>query len=374
MVSESADPMIRMLVCAAALLLIAAGPPPARQAAPPAPPLKAGAIPPGDAPGARDAGALPRYAGAILLESKASAFDELVLPNAKLERREDKVDANNNALFLPPEPPTVEGRLTRMSYLLPEGRSVLEVVRGYQQAIKEAGGSVLFECNRDECGGSAVSAARSGGSKTGIVHMLYPYDMISGPWTECVLQEDRAGQRYTLLDLPKGAGKAAVLAWTVGDVSAGSNCKSWVGRTVALVVTVETAAREQRMETVAASAVGQGLDREGRVALYAIQFDTAKAEVKPESQPQLAELVSFLRGAPATKVLVVGHTDNQAGVDYNLDLSRRRAQAVVAALTGAGIAGARMVPQGVGMAAPLASNDTEEGRAKNRRVELVKLN
>ncbi|MDP4024658.1 DUF4892 domain-containing protein [Methylobacterium sp. NEAU 140] len=362
--------MKRLLACAA-LFLIAAGPPPARQAAPP---LKAGAIPPGDAPGARDAAVLPRYAGGILLESKASAFDEIALPNAKLERRPDKADAHNNDLYLPPEPLTVEGRVTRMVYLQPEGRSALEVVRGYQQAVKDAGGSVLFECNRDECGGSSTTSARSGGSKTGLIHMLYPYDMIAGPWTECALQEDRSGQRYTLLDLPKGGGKAAVLAWNVGDVSAGSNCKAWVGRLVTLVVTAETAAREQRMETVAASAMGQGLAREGRVALYAIQFDTAKADIKPESQPQLAELVSFLRGAPATKVLVVGHTDNQAGLDYNLDLSRRRAQAVVTALTGAGIPGGRMTAQGVGMAAPLASNDTDEGRAKNRRVELVKQN
>lgn len=362
--------MKRLFACAA-LLLMAAGPPPARPASPP---LKAGAIPPGDAPGARDASVLPRYAGGILLESRDSAFDEIRLPNAPLERQSDKVDAHNNDLYLPPEPLTVEGRLTRMSYLQPEGRSALEVVRGYQQAVKDAGGSVLFECSGDACGGSAVKAARSGGSKTGIIHMLYPYDMIAGPWTECVLQEDRSGQRYTLLDLPKAGGKAAVLAWTVGDVSAGSNCKAWVGRLVTLVVTVETAKREQRMETIAASAMGQGLAQEGRVALYAIQFDTAKADIKPESRPQLAELVSFLRGAPATKVLVVGHTDNQAGIDYNLDLSRRRAQAVVAALTSAGIPAGRMAAQGVGMAAPLASNETEEGRAKNRRVELVKQN
>lgn len=261
-----------------------------------------------------------------------------------------------------------------MSYLLPEGRSALEGLRSYQQTVKDAGGSVLFECGRDDCGGSRVTAARSGGPKTGLIHMLYPYDMISGPWTECVLQEDRSGQRYALLDLPKGGGKAAVLVWNVGEVSAGSNCKTWVGRPVALVVTAETAAREQRMETVVTSAMGQGLDREGRVALYAIQFETAKADVRPESQAQLRELVSFLRGAAATKVLMVGHADKLTGVDYNLELSRRRAQAVVTALKAAGILGTRMTPQGVGMAAPLASNDTEEDRAKNRRVELVKQN
>jgi outer membrane protein OmpA-like peptidoglycan-associated protein len=141
---------------------------------------------------------------------------------------------------------------------------------------------------------------------------------------------------------------------------------------VAMVVIAETAAREQRMETVKASAVSDSLGREGRIALYAIQFDTAKADIKPESQPQLAELVSFLQGNPSVKALIVGHTDNQGALDYNIDLSKRRAQAVVAALSSAGVAPARLVAQGVGMAAPLATNDSDEGRAKNRRVELVK--
>lgn len=359
---------MRLLVCPAALFLIAAGPP----NKPAAPPLKAGAIPPGDAPGAKDAAVLPRYGGGILLESKAVAFDEIALPNAKLERAGDRVDSRNNDLFLPPAPVTIEGRVTRMSYLQPEGRSVLEVIRGYQQVVKDGGGKVLYECTGDECGGSATTSATRGGNKTGLIHLLYPRDLVSGPWTECVLSEDRAQQRYTLLDLPRDGGKAAVLAWNVGDVVAASNCHAWVGRLVTLVVTVETAKREQRMETVAASAMGQGLANEGRVALYAIQFDTAKADIKPESQPQLAELVNFLKAASGTKVLIVGHTDNQGALDYNIDLSKRRAQSVVGALASAGIANGRMIAQGVGMAAPLASNDAEEGRSKNRRVELVK--
>jgi OOP family OmpA-OmpF porin len=373
MVFAEVSMMIRLAALGAgAVLCMAAAPTPAppRAAAPPA--LARGALPSGDAPGARDAAILPRYAGAILLESKASAFDDITLPNAKLERQGDQRDSSNNRLNRPPEPLAVEGRLTRMTYLLPQGRSSLEVVRGYQQTIKDGGGSVLFECSGDGCGGSPTSGATSGGSETGLIHMLYPKAMVSGNWTMCPLDEGMAGQRYTLLDLPQGAGKAVVLTWSVGDVSAGSDCHAWVGRVVALVVTVETAAREQRMETVNAASVEQSLARDGRVALYSILFDTGRAEIKPESQPQVTELVSFMRSAPATKVLVVGHTDNQGALDYNLDLSRRRAQAVTAALAAQGIPAARMVPQGVGMAAPLASNDTDDGRAKNRRVELVK--
>lgn len=288
--------MIRPLMCAAVLFLIAAGPSPGRQPTPAAPPLKAGAIPANDTPGTPEAGGLPRYVGAILLESRATAFDGIALPNATLERRGDKVDAHNNDLFLPPAAATVEGRLMRMSDLLPEGRSVLEVLSGYQQGVKHAGGSVLFEGSSGACGGSAVTVARSSGSKTGIIHMLHPYDMISGGWTTCVLHEDRTDQRYTRLDPPRGAGKAAVPVWNGGEVSAGSN---------------------------------------------------GKARVR--------------------------HTDNRAGGDDDLGFSRRRASAVVSASTNAGVAGARMVPQSVGMAAPLARNGTKEARVTNRRVELVEL-
>ena len=134
----------------------------------------------------------------------------------------------------------------------------------------------------------------------------------------CPLGEDRADQRYTLLDLPKNAGKAAVLTWTVGKVTAGSDCQKWPGRLVALVVTAETAAREQRMETVSASALGQGLEKEGRVALYSILFDTAKADVKPESKPALDEIAKLLKADAAMKLRVVGHTDNQGTLDGNI--------------------------------------------------------
>ena len=341
-------------------------PPPARPA-PAAPPLARGAVPAADAPGARD-GSLARYAGSILLEAKGGAFDEIKLPNAKLVRAGTERDGRNNDLYLLPNPLKLEGRLTRLTYLIPEGRSPLEVIRGYQQLVRDGGGAVPWECAGAECGGSPATRATQGGSETGVIHMLYPYDLVAGNWTMCPLDENRAAQRYTLLDLPNGGGKAAVLSWTIGDVSAGSDCKAWVGRTVALA---ETAARGQRMEVVQAAALGQGLQRDGRVALYAILFDTNRAEVKLDSAPQLAELVAFLRKDPALRALVVGHTDNQGGLDPNVDLSRRRAQAVVAALVAAGIPASRLVAQGVGMAAPVSTNATEEGRTRNRRVELV---
>ena len=103
-----------------------------------------------------------------------------------------------------------------------------------------------------------------------------------------------------------------------------------------------------------------------------VYFDFGKAEVKPESEPALKEIVKVLTGNPALKIWVVGHTDNVGSVEANLKLSTERAAAVVSTLTGAmGVDPNRLAPFGAGPYAPVAPNTTDEGRAKNRRVELV---
>jgi OmpA-OmpF porin, OOP family len=125
--------------------------------------------------------------------------------------------------------------------------------------------------------------------------------------------------------------------------------------------------------TVDSKSLLSGLEAEGKVAIYGIYFDTGKAEIKPESQAQLEEMGKLMKSQPGLKVFIVGHTDNQGQFDFNVTLSRQRAQAVVDALTkNFGIAVARMIPYGVASVAPVASNAEEAGRAKNRRVELVK--
>jgi len=94
--------------------------------------------------------------------------------------------------------------------------------------------------------------------------------------------------------------------------------------------------------------------------------------IKPESKPTLDEIAKLLSGQPELSVFIVGHTDNQGAYDYNIDLSRKRAAAVAAALAkSCNIAPARMRTAGVGFLAPVGSNATEDGRALNRRVELV---
>ena len=113
--------------------------------------------------------------------------------------------------------------------------------------------------------------------------------------------------------------------------------------------------------------------KDGRVALYGILFDFDKADLKPESDKQLAEMANLLKSSVGLKVFVVGHTDNKGTLAYNTDLSQRRADSVARALaTRFGIATDRMVSKGAGPLSPLASNESEDGQAKNRRVELVR--
>ncbi len=119
--------------------------------------------------------------------------------------------------------------------------------------------------------------------------------------------------------------------------------------------------------------MAEGINTTGHVAVYGIYFDFNKADVKPESAPALKEITKLLQQDAKLKIYVVGHTDNAGGLDYNMKLSRQRAEAVIQELTSKyGIAPERLKAGGVGPLAPVSSNDTEEGKAKNRRVELVK--
>jgi OmpA-OmpF porin, OOP family len=111
----------------------------------------------------------------------------------------------------------------------------------------------------------------------------------------------------------------------------------------------------------------------GHTAIYGIYFDTGKSTVKPESAQAIGEIAKLLKADPGLKIFVVGHTDNQGGVESNIKLSQDRGEAVLQTLVrDHGIAAARLKSFGCGLFSPVASNDTEEGRAKNRRVELVK--
>lgn len=222
--------------------------------------------------------------------------------------RYDFRDAQGNAV-------PVEGRLYKISYCVKKGvepPSELQIIRNHANAVRKIGGTILFEDKTN-----AHFTVKKGDTETW-AHLH--------PWNQ--------GDCYTLAIVERQAMSQEVLADS-----------------------------KQMAADIGAT---------GKVALYGIYFDTDKAQVKPESGPTLKEIAKFLKENPSMKIYVVGHTDGTGDFDHNRKLSEARAQAVVKELTGRhGVAAARLSGHGVGPLAPMAGNRTEEGRAKNRRVELV---
>lgn len=146
-------------------------------------------------------------------------------------------------------------------------------------------------------------------------------------------------------------------------------CNSWSGYYQLFIV--EEKGFKKKL-TFGAEEIKKQLDEKGHVAIYGILFDIDKSSLKPESEKDLQEIVKLMRNYPGLKIEIQGHTDNQGSADYNHDLSKRRAQTVKTYLVANGIDDSRLAAKGYGFSQPVASNDTKEGRAKNRRVELVK--
>jgi outer membrane protein OmpA-like peptidoglycan-associated protein len=213
----------------------------------------------------------------------------------------------------------VEGHRYDFRYNLKDGATMpspLQILRNYQNAARTAGGQVLF-----------------------------------------------TGEDTTTLRLTK-AGKEAWVAVHTSNAPSG------------MFITMNIVEKEGMKQDVVmdAAAMAGRLTDTGSVAVYGIYFDTAKSELKPESDAALGEIAKLLKEHPALKVFIVGHTDMMGDPATNMRLSQARAQSIVNALVARNaVAGSRLTPFGAGSYAPVATNKTEEGRAKNRRVELVEI-
>jgi OOP family OmpA-OmpF porin len=135
---------------------------------------------------------------------------------------------------------------------------------------------------------------------------------------------------------------------------------------------LETKPFKATASLIKAEAMKQELDKTGHIALY-VNFDTDKATIKPDSKPVIDEIQKLLNSDPKLRIRIEGHTDNSGAAAHNLKLSEERAKSVKDALVAGGINGTRLESKGLGQTVPLADNGTEDGKAKNRRVEIVKL-
>ncbi|HEV2505554.1 MAG TPA: DUF4892 domain-containing protein [Mesorhizobium sp.] len=335
--------------------------------------------PTADIDGASDNALVKRYDGSFIVSYEKLAYTDFTLPLSALKPSEDADarDKNNNRKFAPEKKVEAEGALTRIAYVLPPDRSPLEVLRNYQDVIAQKGGEVLFECKKEECGGAADRASGGGGNDMSLtMFFFHDSDLKDADFSngKCALASTISDQRYFTAKVLENGGDAYVAVQTYTMID-DLYCKELNGRTVAVVQVLEPKARDKKMVVVEAAKMNESLSATGSISLYGIFFDTDKADIKPESDPTLKEIATLLKDDPKMAVLVVGHTDNQGSFDHNIDLSSRRAQAVKAALASKyEIDEKRLTAAGAGMMAPIASNDNDEGRAKNRRVVLVKAN
>jgi OOP family OmpA-OmpF porin len=331
--------------------------------------------PTADVAGAKDPAWLKRYEGSFIVSHEQRGFDAVKFPASVLERVPDQTDAYNNNVFRAKQVREVEGEYVRLLYVAPAERSPLEVMRNYLDLVEEGGGQTLYRCTDTDCGGD-LNGNDHGGGNQGLIEQIYPQARakdadFSNGW--CASGSTPREQHYSLVTLPDGSGGERTLGVVTFQIGDRTYCDALHDRTGVLVVAVSPKARERRMVTVTSDEMAKALDAAGHIALYGIQFDTNKSSLKPESVDTIAQIAKLLQAQPTLALDVVGHTDNVGDAAANLKLSQRRADAVVTSLVeDHGIDEARLTARGEGMGKPVADNASEEGRAKNRRVELVK--
>ena len=226
----------------------------------------------------------------------------------------------------------IEGKVTRIDYRDPDNRSSLERMRNYEQAFKKGGFEIIYNCSKEECG-PEIQIETIG---------YYP------------------PERYLTAFLKRKEGNV----WIGVFVAAGPWTKIRI---------VEEKPMETGMVKVTADILKNNILKDGHMAVYGIYFDTGKSDIKPESAETIKEIATLLQKNPSLQIYIVGHTDNAGKLKDNIELSNKRAVAVVKELiTRYKIDASRLEAGGVGPLAPVATNDTKEGKELNRRVEIVK--
>lgn len=288
-----------------------------------------------DVSGSADYPGIGRFEGSEIELYESENYDSTTLASGPVLKDSD---AESTAL-------TVEGAVTRIMYKVPKGSSALEVFRNFENRILEAGFTSIV----------------SGGPE----QFKYYTFMYKHP-VEKLRSNSMSNEVWYLSAEKEADGSKTYVSLLVSPHSGGDGQR-------ARLIAVTTKAMENRM--LDAEKMLSSINESGRVALYGIYFDTDSAGIKAESAPAMQEITRLLTDNPGLELIVVGHTDNQGSYDYNMDLSRRRADAVAMSLSADyGISSSRLRGAGVGYLAPAASNADEGGRQLNRRVELVRGN
>ena len=228
----------------------------------------------------------------------------------------------------------VGGRLDMRHFTAgaPGTQSVDKIVESYREIVEEKGGVMLF----------------SGRFTGGLVD--------DKPRSE---QQAREGATY-LVRTPERELWAQISVRDEGDEY--------------VIVVIEKGPLQVKTKPLTSSELKKSLDTTGKAVIY-VNFEFDRADLRPDAKPVIDEVYALLKADPSLKLAIVGHTDDRGPAAYNQSLSERRAAAVRAALLARGLGkdgDARLTASGRGAAEPIADNATDEGRAKNRRVELIR--
>jgi len=300
-----------------------------------------------DVKGSADHPLLTRFTGAEIAAYHSANYEEVELPAGKVKGL--AFEQTHQA----------KGKITQLVYAIPAGKTATEVMANYADAMAKAGFKPFFSCKpgtaASDCGG--MSFAQVYADPVLNADPKHRNRMID------LLYAANSNIRYLGATLQHGDATVDVGLMVSGpdDSQAG-----------VLLVIVEHGDMGTNQVTVDADAMSKGLAADGKIALYGLTFDTDSAKLTAASDPTLKQMSDLLHKQPNLKVYIVGHTDDSGTLAHNLTLSQQRAESVVKALTTTyGIAANRLAAKGLASYAPVASNHSDAGKAKNRRVELV---
>ena len=299
-----------------------------------------------DVEGSDDHPLISRYPGSTIVYHEQVDFDEYVLALGGLD------DERNFS-----ESRAVAGQITRIQYEAPEGLSTYQVYQNYESALEEAGFEILFSGTSQELSWRWT-------------HVLYESEKAYSPLPSDILEKNLLVSeddfRYLSAELTRAEAGNVYAALTISQTQPAD------GPGIQIDIVEEKSMEEDKI-AIDADAMANEIDRTGSVSIQEIYFDTGAANLKGESEVALKEISKFINQSPDVDFYLVGHTDSQGEFEYNINLSQARAESAVDALvTNYNVNANRLTAKGVGPLVPIATNDTKEGRAQNRRVEIVK--
>ena len=288
---------------------------------------------------------LGRYPGSVMDAYKTAQSDEVAIPLGPLGKNG------------PTRSETLQGKVTYIRYKMPEGRSPLEIANNYQQALQREGFRILWQCANNACRPSQDAP---------LSMMLWPGAPTRNTNHDEPFAFFQSGGRAMTTEH-----RAANGVRTVAFIDINSYDKD-ISVYAVQTVPMQSGMISSDASQLTSQGMASALVQQGHFAMH-LPFDFNKVILRPDALPTVVELARLMQRYPALRVRLEGHTDRVGTDAYNQKLSIDRARAVKAALLAQGIAGQRIEVGGFGAARPVAGNDTEEGRAQNRRVEVVDL-